>query len=150
MKRVQTPHGVGILTNAANGQSRNAGYSPHVIVKGLPAIPYDPATMPLLEHESRNLTDEDVERWMDERSTPATRRKNEQRVRAFRKKAMTPGKVRADKYIGMSMGNGYVVAAKLGGEYVIENAETGSMGMRTPREMKHYVEIAAALKAKAA
>lgn len=150
MRRVQTPHGVGILADAANGQGRKAGYSPHVVVKGLPAIPYDPATMPLLEPESRNLTDEDVQRWMDEHSTPATRRKNEQRVQAFRKKATAPGTVRADKYIGMSMGNGYVVTAKLGGEYVIENAETGSMRMRTPREVKHYAEIAEALKAKAA
>jgi hypothetical protein len=65
-------------------------------VIGQAMFPYDPETMPLAPREvTVYRSDDEIQRWMDQRSTPKSRRTAQRRQESFRRAATTPSKVRA-------------------------------------------------------
>lgn len=130
MMRVRTDKGVGVLAQAMSDGTTRGRMTPHVIVPGWPAIPYNPDTMPTVPDEPRRELD--VEQWMSEHSTDETRARNSKRVAKFRREASTPSKLRADKLIGQHVADDAVISAKIYGGYVVEHQSVGWLEIVSP------------------
>jgi hypothetical protein len=100
-------------------------------------FPYDPETMPPAPREvTVYRSDDEIQRWIDQRSTPESRKRNERRVRSFRRLATTPSKLRADTYIGRRIGGGFTIASRGQRGYIVENATLGFASEWTMTEIR--------------
>lgn len=149
MGTVSTPDGKGFLLETQPGTAQTPeqwcvyvpestrerrGYDYWYDAKDCELIKATPAPEP---------TPEDIDTWMREHSTPASRRAYEKRVKAFKRAAATPGKLPADKLIGEHVilgGSELVIAAKMaGGYYAVENHSRGYVGMEHGSTLRNAI-----------
>lgn len=138
MTRVQTPQGVGVLTTYLRSDGYTQRAAVGVSIVGLPFIPYNAETMPIVKDEPRHGIG--VDAWMRAHSNDETRKVNDRRVAKWRKAATTPSKLRADKLIGVHVSDEAVISAKIHGGYVVEHQAAGYLELVTPRQARERAE----------